>query len=139
MFAASIDTQRGIIFTEAEGCLCYGDMALFLKQLLADPDYSLRFDSILTLHPQADLSEWNAFPASYRSAMWTKYAELRAGTCWALVSSNRGLLDNVARQLCHLPEGLVRVGYFPDRGEAVSWIQQERKKQGLPLAPGAPV
>lgn len=131
----SIDTDRGIIFTEAAGSPLYADLALFLQRLLRDSAFSPAFDSVLTLWPGFDLQRFSRYSGRMCRTLFARYAALRTGASWAVVSNDLDAMYGFARFLLSVPCGTVRIGFFTERSQAVSWIDALRREGRLDGAP----
>ena len=114
----SIDKQRRLIVTTAEGSVTFGDIKGHQDRLLADPDFDVSFDQLIDTTPASaiDISAAQARVLAQRRIVSPESRRAFVATQPAIFGLGRMM------QIYHEPIGPAEV--FDSTDEALKWIKE---------------
>jgi len=120
----SIDKQRRLILTTAEGSVMFDDIRGHQDRLLADPDFDASFDQLI------DTTAVTKFDISANEARILAERPIVSPASRRAFVATEPYIFGIARMMEAYHEGLkcADIQVFYSRAEALKWLEEEEEK-----------
>jgi len=120
----SIDKQRRLVLTTAEGCVTFDDVTEHQDRLLADPDFDLNFDQLI------DMTNVTTLDVSADGARMIAHRRIFSPKSRRAIVATKPHIFGMGRMMEIYHEDVVHTEteVFYSMDEALQWLRREEEK-----------
>jgi hypothetical protein len=119
----SIDKQRRLVLTTAEGCVTFDDVTEHQDRLLADPDFDLNFDQLI------DMTNVTTLDVSADGARMIAHRRIFSPKSRRAIVATKPHIFGMGRmmEIYHEDVEYAEVEVFHSIDEALKWLQRKEE------------